>query len=169
MTNRLSEICAAAGMSSGNLFHYFSSKREIFAAIFEDDASDKSERLAAAQASDDPWTALFDVVDVLAAPAAEPLAPNLVLEAMIQAYRDPALAELLGRNDAEERAAIAALLAKAVRAGQIDPALDPVDTASWIMAVIGALFLEAATNPKFNPAKQLSTLRLMLQRFLRIS
>lgn len=163
------DICAAAGMSSGNLFHYFSSKREIFAAIFEDDESDKSARLAAAQTSDDPWAALFDIVDLLAAPAAEPLTPHLVLEAMIQAYRDPVLAELLDRDDAEEHAAIAALLTKAARAGQIDPALDPEDTASWIMALIGSLFLQAATSTRFDPARQLSMLRLMLQRFLRIS
>src|SRR5205809_981427 len=30
------EICKAAGMSSGNLFHYFPNKRAIFHAIFDD-------------------------------------------------------------------------------------------------------------------------------------
>ncbi|GCB48387.1 hypothetical protein [Streptomyces sp. NL15-2K] len=53
---------------------------------------------------DDPWVALLDTVDLLAAPATEPLVPALVMEAMIQAYRDPELEALLSREQDEERA-----------------------------------------------------------------
>lgn len=105
------EICKAAGMSSGNLFHYFPNKRAIFIAIFEDDGDGKAERLAEAQAGDDPWGALLEVVDLLAAPAMDPLTPPLVMEAMVQTYRDPELEALLSRDNADEQAAITALLA----------------------------------------------------------
>ncbi|MCZ9346441.1 TetR/AcrR family transcriptional regulator [Streptomyces sp. TRM76130] len=164
------EICKAAGMSAGNLFHYFPSKRAIFHAVFEDDEHDgatKAERLAAARTADDPWTALLDTVDLLAAPAAEPLVPALVMEAMIQAYRDPELEALLSRDNDEERSTITALLHSAAAAGQIDTALDPDDTAAWISALIAALYTSAATDPTFRPADQLPTLRLILHRFLR--
>jgi AcrR family transcriptional regulator len=165
------EICKAAGMSAGNLFHYFPSKRAIFHAVFADEEDDdgvtKAERLAAARAADDPWTALLDTVDLLAAPAAEPLVPALVMEAMIQAYRDPELEALLSRDNDEERATLTALLRRAAEAGQIDPALDPDGTAAWIMALIAALYTSAATDPAFAPADQLPTLRLILHRFLR--
>ncbi|MFE9976057.1 TetR/AcrR family transcriptional regulator [Streptomyces hirsutus] len=164
------EICKAAGMSAGNLFHYFPNKRAIFHAVFEDDEHDgatKAERLAAARTADDPWTALLDTVDLLAAPAAEPLIPALVMEAMVQAYRDPDLEALLSRDNDEERSTITALLHNAAAAGQIDPALDPDDTAAWVMALIAALYTSAATDPTFSPADQLPTLRLILHRFLR--
>ncbi|AQS66848.1 TetR/AcrR family transcriptional regulator [Streptomyces pactum] len=164
------EICKAAGMSAGNLFHYFPNKRAIFHAVFEDEEHDsaaKAERLAAARTADDPWTALLDIVDLLAAPAAEPLVPALVMEAMIQAYRDPELEALLSRDNDEERATITGLLHDSAAAGQIDPTLDPDDTAAWIMALIAALYTSAATDPSFTPDAQLPTLRLILHRFLR--
>ncbi|MGW0538584.1 TetR/AcrR family transcriptional regulator [Streptomyces sp. NPDC003032] len=163
------EICKAAGMSAGNLFHYFPNKRAIFHAVFEDaehDGATKAERLAAARTADDPWTALLDTVDLLAAPAAEPLVPALVMEAMIQAYRDPELEVLLSRDNDEERSTITTLLHNAAAAGQIDPTLDPDDTAAWIMALIAALYTSAATDRSFTPAAQLPTLRLILHRFL---
>lgn len=109
------EICKAAGISAGNLFHYFPNKRAIFLAVFEEDA-EKAERLARAQSGDDPWAALLETVDVLAAPAMEPPTPHLVMEAMVQAYRDPGLDALLSRDSADEHAAIAALLTKAAAA-----------------------------------------------------
>ncbi|MGW4821451.1 TetR/AcrR family transcriptional regulator [Streptomyces sp. NPDC004227] len=164
------EICKAAGMSAGNLFHYFPNKRAIFHAVFEDDEADgatKAERLAAARTADDPWTALLDTVDLLAAPAMEPLVPALVMEAMIQAYRDPELEALLSSDNDEERSTITILLQNAAAAGQIDPALDPDDTAAWVMALIASLYTSTATDPSFCPADQFPTLRLILHRFLR--
>jgi AcrR family transcriptional regulator len=164
------EICKAAGMSAGNLFHYFPNKRAIFHAVFEGDEHDgatKAEHLAAARTADDPWTALLDTVDLLAAPATEPLVPALVMEAMVQAYRDPELEALLSRDNEEEQSTIITLLHNAAAAGQIDPALDPGGTAAWVMALIAALYTSAATDPSFSPADQLPTLRLILHRFLR--
>ncbi|MBH5338787.1 helix-turn-helix transcriptional regulator [Streptomyces pactum] len=164
------EICKAAGMSAGNLFHYFPNKRAIFHAVFEDDEPEgatKAERLAAARAAADPWAALLDTVDLLAAPAAEPLVPALVMEAMVQAYRDPELEALLSRDNDEERATVTTLLRNAAATGRIDPGLDPDAAAAWVMALIAALYTSAATDPSFRPAEQLPTLRLILHRFLR--
>lgn len=162
------EICRAAEMSSGNLFHYFSSKRDIFAAIVtNDDDNETAERLAAAQANDDPWAGLVGFVDHLAAPAAERHVPGLVMEAMLQAYRDPELAELLERDAQDEQGGIESLLTRAADAGQIDTALDPEQAASWVMAVIGALYLRAATDDGFDAGQEMPMLRLILQRFLR--
>ncbi|GHF05354.1 TetR/AcrR family transcriptional regulator [Streptomyces morookaense] len=161
------EICKAAGMSAGNLFHYFPNKRAVFLAVFEDDRDDKAERLVQAQSAEDPWQALLEVVDLLAAPAAEPLAPPLVMEAMVQAYRDPELEAVLSRSNAEEHATVAALIRKAAATGQVDPGLDPDGAASWVLAMVASLYTSAAGDPAFKPAEQLPTLRLILQRFLR--
>ncbi|WP_330315710.1 TetR/AcrR family transcriptional regulator [Streptomyces platensis] len=161
------QICKAAGMSSGNVFHYFPNKRAIFIALLQDDKGEKTERLAAATGGADPWAALLDVVRFLAAPAAEPLAPPLVMEAMLQAHRDPELAELLNQDNTDEHTVITELLTKAAAAGQIDPGLDPGHAASWVMALIASMYTSAATEPSFDPAGQLPTLLLILERFLR--
>ncbi|MGA5266870.1 TetR/AcrR family transcriptional regulator [Streptomyces lydicamycinicus] len=161
------QICKAAGMSSGNVFHYFPNKRAIFIALLQDDKDEKAERLAAAKAGADPWAALLDVVRFLAAPAAEPLAPPLVMEAMLQAHRDPELAELLSQDNTDELTVITELLTKAAAAGRIDPDLDPGHAASWVMALIASMYTSAATEPSFDPAGQLPTLLLILERFLR--
>jgi AcrR family transcriptional regulator len=161
------EIAARAGMSSGNLFHYFSSKREIFAAIFEEGRDDKAARLAAAGKKKDPWAGLLEVVDVLALPATRSVAPPLVMEAMLQARRDPKLAKRLSRDDAAEHAAIEALVARGIAAGRIDARLDARAIASWIMTLIGSLYLRAAIDRRFKPKEQLPVLKLMLERFTR--
>jgi AcrR family transcriptional regulator len=44
------EICRAAGVSTGNLFHYFSSKREIFVAVLTGGEDETAARLAAVDA-----------------------------------------------------------------------------------------------------------------------
>ncbi|MFH9202731.1 TetR/AcrR family transcriptional regulator [Streptomyces anulatus] len=154
-------------MSAGNLFHYFVNKRAIFLAVFEDEASDKAERMVAAGAADDPWKALLEVIDLLATPALEPLVTHLVLEAMVQAYRDPEIEEALSRTTADEQKTVAVLLGRSAAAGRIDPELDLDATASWVMALIASLYTGAATDPTFKPAEQLSTLRLILTRYLR--
>ncbi|HET6637116.1 MAG TPA: TetR/AcrR family transcriptional regulator [Streptomyces sp.] len=161
------EICKAAGISTGNLFHYFPSKRAIFHAVFQEDGDDKADALARARTADDPWQALLEVVELLATPATEPLTPPLVMEAMVQAYRDPELDELLSRDNADEHAAVAHLLRRTADAGQTDPGLDPDDAATWVLALVATLYTSAATDPSFQPAGQLPMLRLILERYLR--
>ncbi|QBI19882.1 TetR/AcrR family transcriptional regulator [Egibacter rhizosphaerae] len=162
----VSDICRAAGISTGNLFHYFASKREVFAALLRDGTTATEEALVAALADDDPWEALLGFVDHLVAPAAEPLVPGLVLEAMLQAKRDPELAELLAHDADDERAGVVAILDRSVEAGMLDVSLDVDHTADWVMAMVGAVYLRAATDERFDAAAQRTTLRLTVERFL---
>lgn len=164
----IAQICAAAGMGAGNLFHYYSPKRELFVAIISGEAEDDTaDRLAAAERSSDPVTGLLDFVDHLAAAAAEPAAPGLVLEAMLQAARDPELAQLMGDGSDAEQAGVAALLERAARSGLLDPALDIEDTSAWVMVTVGAVYLRAATDERFDIVKQLPTLRRTVERLIR--
>ncbi|HEX6682407.1 MAG TPA: TetR/AcrR family transcriptional regulator [Candidatus Limnocylindrales bacterium] len=160
------EICKASAMSAGNVFHYFASKRDIFFAVIVDGEAEKAEYLATARSSRDPLAGLLDVVEILIAPAADPLGPPLVMEAMMQAQRDPDLARWLDRDRANEQAVIEELIRKATVAGQIDPGMDPRHTASWISTLIGAYYLQAATDTQFHAAEQASTLGLVIKRFL---
>ena len=161
------DVCKAAGMSSGNLFHYFGSKREIFFAVIIDGEDEKAAHLAEAQGRDDVWAALLDIVALLTWPATVPLGPPLVMEAMLQAHRDPELAAWLERDQADERSAIETLLTRGAATGQINPGIEIPDAAAWVMATIGAFYLQAATDTSFQPAEQSEHLCLLLTRFLR--
>jgi len=108
-----------------------------------------------------------DFTDHLAAAGAEPIVPGLVLEAMLQAQRDPDLARLLGDDAESEQAGIAALLTRAIAADAIDTTLDVAGTSAWIMAMIGAVYLQAATSESFDTSRQLPTLRRTVQRLVR--
>lgn len=161
------DISKAAGMSSGNLFHYFGSKREIFFAVIIDDENEKAAALAQAQRRGDVWAALLEVIELLTWPATVPLGPPLVMEAMLQAHRDPELAEWLERDQADERAAIETLLSRGAATGLLNPGIDISDAAAWVMAIIGAFYLQAATDTDFRPDEQSQHLRLLVTRFLR--
>jgi AcrR family transcriptional regulator len=163
----IADICNAAGTSPGNLYHYFPSKRDIFAAVLTGGGAETAEQLAAAMAGDDPWEALLDFVHHLTVSATAPGVPNLVLEALLQAYRDPELAQLLDRDAQDEEAGVLALLTRAADADLIDPHLDLHQTAGWIMALVGAVYTRAATEEGFDPVAQLPMLRLTLARLLR--
>lgn len=161
------QVCAAAGISSGSLFHYFASKRELFAAILTDDGEDTTgQALATARVAEDPLTGLLDFVDHLCAAAAVPIVPGLVLEAMFQARRDPELASLLDEDSAAEQAGVMELLSRAAEAGAIDTELDVEDTAAWIMALVGGVYLHAATDESPGTTRQLTALRRTVARYL---
>ena len=64
-----SDICRAAGISTGSLFHYFRSKQAVFYGIWELDRTEWDEVFAAAEGDPDPWAGLMAIVDKLAADA----------------------------------------------------------------------------------------------------
>lgn len=161
------QICRAAGVSSGSLYHYFGSKKAIFIAVLTDDQRDTAALLARGMHSEDRLRALLDFLDHLAAPAAEhPIVPKLVLEAMMQSHRDPEVREVLEQTDADEQQGIAALIRRAAETHDVDPSLDPDETAAWLGAIIGAVYLEAATNSAFDPARQLNVMRRTAEAYL---
>ncbi|MEU5159207.1 TetR/AcrR family transcriptional regulator [Streptomyces sp. NPDC020875] len=165
---RTADISARAGMSPGNLFHYFPTKHAIVLALIEKEGADTSAYLAELAAADDPLAALFTLVDTVAELAADPAYASLTLDTAAEAQRDEAVAALLSRNDLELRTAIAGLLARAADAGRIDPDLAPEAAATWVAAQFDALFARVATDPGFAPLEQAPLLRLLLTRFLAV-
>ncbi|RSD19994.1 TetR/AcrR family transcriptional regulator [Amycolatopsis eburnea] len=161
------DICRAAGISSGSLFHYFPSKRAVFTAIFTDDAVETAERLEAAAKAADPWAALLDVVAELAGQLAHPAVVRLVLEAAAQAARDDEFAELIHRNDSALRDGLAVLVERAEDAGLIDPGIAPRAAAGWVAGLLDAMISRASLDPGLDLAAEQAILRTILIRFLR--
>ena len=161
------DICRAAGISSGSLFHYFPNKRAVFTAIFTDDAAETAERLETAAEADDPLAALLDVVAELAGQVAHPAVVRLVLEAAAQAARDDEFAELIQRNDRAMRDGLVVLVSRADAAGQIDPGVAPRAVAGWLAGLVDAMISRAGIDPGLDLAAEQAILRTILIRFLR--
>ncbi|MBB6464836.1 AcrR family transcriptional regulator [Aminobacter lissarensis] len=165
-STRTADICAAAGMSSGNLFHYFPSKQAIFTAIFEQDGRDNAALLEQAAKAHDALEALLGFADFMVAQTEYPHLAGLMLEVIANAKRDAEFAALLDRNDRENRDGVTMLLKRAAEAGQIDPTLDPVAAANWILVLIEGAFVRASADAGFQPSKDKASLRRIITRFL---
>jgi AcrR family transcriptional regulator len=163
---RTADICAEAGMSPGNLFYYFGSKQEIFAAVVEQDGVD-TKALFDDLSTTEPWDALTKFFDLVIDLSSDAEYAQLALEISTQAHRDEQIAALVATNDQVVRSGLADLVDRATRAGQIDPALDPATTATWLAALVDGLFNRVAVDASFVPARERETLRLVLSRLLR--
>ncbi|MFI6582728.1 TetR/AcrR family transcriptional regulator [Embleya sp. NPDC050493] len=163
---RTADICARAGMSPGNVFHYFPSKHAIIVALIEQEGVETAAYLAELSRGEDPLAALFGLIDAVVRLAADPTYAGLTLDTAAEARRDQNIGALVARNDRQLRTGIADLLRRAAAAGQIDDTLDPDRAATWVTAQIDGLFARGATDPDFAPLDQAPTLHLLLTRFL---
>lgn len=161
------EICAEAGMSPGNLFHYFDSKSAIVEAIVEEERSDTAAYFAALGEAPDLFEALLEFLDAVMAYAADKTYARLALEIAAEAMRNPAIGDRTAAGDAQTRASIATLLRGAMARGQVDASLDPEQAASWIVALIDGVFSRLAMDAAFDPQREAPMLRLIVSRFLR--
>ncbi|CAM5211305.1 HTH-type transcriptional regulator BetI [Castellaniella denitrificans] len=99
----MSQISAAAGMSSGHIYHYFKSKEDIVAGIVERGQEELS--LPIAQAKKMP--AGTDVASIFVAAVDEAVALHkdisfaaLTMEILAEAGRNPKIADIVQRNSA---------------------------------------------------------------------
>ena len=160
-------ICAQAGMSPGNLFHYFPTKQAIIAAIVDQEGRETAAYFAGVQGNANAFAALLDFMDLVLTLAADGDVAGLALDIAAEATRDADIAARVARNDALLRAGVQSLLESAVAQGQIDAALDPAQTASWLAALIDGIFNRVAVDPDYAPLAQRASLHLLLARFLR--
>ncbi|WP_409461942.1 TetR/AcrR family transcriptional regulator [Amycolatopsis sp. GA6-003] len=160
------DICRAAGISSGSLFHYFPSKRAVFVGIFEADTADNEELLAAAVEMADPWEAVLAVVERMSAAIVLPGVVRLILEAAAQAARDPEFAELIRSNDDVMRVGLVGLIERGVQTGRFSPMLAPSDAGNWVVALVDALLSRASLDPDLDVEHEQAVLRQLLRRIL---
>lgn len=160
------EICDEAGMSPGNLFHYYPTKQAIIAAIVEDERRETVAYFADIDQTRDQFVELLKFMDLVLELAADPAYSSLALEIAAEAMRDRQIAKLVAAHDAELQAALSLVLRNAAARDEVDPALDPTDGARWIAALIDGIFSRIAVDPGFKPLEQRKTLHLLLTRFL---
>ena len=161
------DICRAAGISTGSLFHYFPSKQAVFHALWELDVDEWDRFHAEVAAEPDPWTGLMSVVDKLAADAAEPVMAGLLVEVIAQAHRDPEFAAGLAASDGRQLAGVAELVRRLRDAGRADPDLPDLEAARWVLTLTDALLGRGYPEPDRDLAATAATVKQMIARVLR--
>lgn len=161
------DICQAAGISTGSLFHYFPSKQAVFYGIWELDRTEWDEVFAAAEADPDPWAALMAIVDKLASDAAEPIMAGLLVEVIAQAHRDPEFAAGLAENDRRQISDIARLIRRLREAGLADPGLPDEEAARWVLTMTDSFLGRGYPEPDRNIDAAVATAKAMIARVLR--
>jgi AcrR family transcriptional regulator len=161
------EICAEAGMSPGNVFHYFANKDAIIEAIVEEDRRETTALFQKLKDADDILDEMLRTLDTLLVILADPTSTRLGVEVMAEAMRNPKVGALVKRNEAEAKALLVETLRRAAARGQVDATLDMEKAAVWLMALVDGAFSRVALEPSFNPEEQAPMLRTMVTRFLR--
>jgi AcrR family transcriptional regulator len=139
---RLAEIARRAGMSSGQLMHYFSSKEHILLATlawYEDKIA--AERRAAMLAITDVWGRLERYVDLYLPTDPADLAWILGAEALARAPHDQDVSDFLDRLWLSWHADLAAIVQDGIKDGTVGHQVSPEDFAIGFRALLDGLGL----------------------------
>jgi TetR/AcrR family transcriptional repressor of uid operon len=159
------DICAAAKISPGHLYHYFPSKEAMIQALVEQNLSHAASRLQAVLASPDVIEAL--VQELESTSIHQPQAQVLSTEALAEACRNADFAAIVHAHARAMRALLVDFLIKAQGRGEIDPGLAPEATANILFAIVDGARALPIRNPAVDLKQSSEHLRLMLTRFLR--
>ena len=165
----IGDICAAAQMSPGHLYHYFDSKEAIIEALYEM----RLEREAAI-VGELTLTPNADLITGLCGWLDQRVkdvrahGSSLGLEMSAESARNPTIAKIASRADRGVRELLSHLIREGQERGQVDPALDPDSVAAVVHSIIfGLNRLGAIRDPKFDVNAASAMLQLLMERFLR--
>lgn len=149
----VAEIATAVGISPASVFYYFNDKAALFRAVFERDLPAAEALIARHADAKEPVSAILDVLGELAKDAIDPDASGMLVELLRRAEHDPDLIAVVGRTSEVVRDGLAVLIVRGIDDGDIDPALDPLQTATWLQAIVDATYLNA--RPGYSPLPEL--------------
>lgn len=161
------EICKAAGMSPGNLFHYYPTKYAIIEAIAELDEDDHKAILSIGDAPGHTADIIEKMITALIMLYSEPGYTRLSLEIITEASRNPELNAAFVVNEQRRHKKFCDVLRRGMAAGEIDPQLDPAQTASWLLVMTDGTLGRELTEPQFSREAFLCGLRVLLRKALK--
>ena len=146
----MQEICAAAGMSPGNLYRYFPSKEAIIAGIAERDRAEVAQEFASADLSQ----GFFAVLEGMARHhfSERPMEQvKLCTEIMSEARRHPEIARISAGFDADVKRWLIDLFKAGVARGDLSPDIDFDGVATMLMIIADGVWWRRALDPQFKP------------------
>ncbi|MGJ4889547.1 TetR/AcrR family transcriptional regulator [Bradyrhizobium sp. HKCCYLR20261] len=158
------DICAAAKISPGHLYHYFPSKEAVIQALVEINLSHAEARLQAVLAAPDVIDALVQELENTS--LHQPQAQMLSTEALAEACRNPDFAAIVHAQTCAMRTLLVEFIVQAQQRGEIDAGLDPEATANLLLAIVDGARALPIRNPAVDIPASSAHLRIMLRRFL---
>jgi len=165
----IGEICTAAHMSPGHLYHYFDSKEAIIEALFESRLEMESAIVGelTLKQNVDLITAIWGWLDGHMRDV-RAHGSSLGLEMRAESARNPAIAKIAARADRGTRELLGHVIREGQERGQVDPGLDPDIVAAVVHSIIfGVNRLGAIKDSKFDAKGASAMLKLLMERFLR--
>lgn len=153
----MSEICAEAGMSPGNLYRYFPSKEAMIAGLCERDLNEAARGFAALATADDLWgsfrmLARFHLVE-------QPREKVAVwIETLSEGARNPQINNLRVMTDRFIHQHLKGVLEQARARGETAPGADLERTVQFMITYADGLLLRRVRDPGFDPAPHLETM-----------
>ncbi len=159
-------VCAAAGVSSGKLFHYFENKRALILAVVEDQGQRLQSHIDLLANEADAARAVLGFMDDILSLACDGAETRLVLEIAAEAARDQAVATLARDQDARLSKGLENLVARAVATRAAKPILSGRQTADLLMLMVDGVFSRVSSNSSFDPEAERAPLRKVLAMLL---
>jgi AcrR family transcriptional regulator len=161
----IADICAEAGISPGHLYHYFSSKEAIVAAMGTAALAEGTAQFGALMEGSHALVALASVIENA---KSRNLRDDfiLILEILTESGRNPKLAKILREQSRKVRGTLADFLRKSQADGLIDPALDPDAASAILFGILDGARMMAVRDPKIDMTLILDHLKILVGRFL---
>ncbi|MDO4769896.1 MAG: TetR/AcrR family transcriptional regulator [Brachymonas sp.] len=160
------QICAEAGMSPGNLFHYFPSKQALIAAIIESEHALYAARFAELRAEPDAFVALEKIARAVLDQCSNPLHARLWLEIAAESAANEEIGQTMAACIASYQKDLAALVRRGQAAGQIAADLKPKDVAMWLLAMSDGFAVQMLGRGSDSLAKHTEVLVPLVRRLL---
>lgn len=145
----MQEICAAAGMSPGNLYRYFPSKEAIIAGIAERDRAEVGAQLANAQFTTD-FFATFAALARHHFVERTSEEVGLCAEIMSESRRNPTIAKIMQDFDQEVKERLVSMLRTAAERRDISSDIDFEGVVTMMMVIADGVWWRRAVDPNFN-------------------
>lgn len=148
---RISDIAAAAGLSSGAMYNHFDSKATLLAAVIACHTPGQLDALLAAGDA----SGLLDFVAARGSQLGRrgPVEAPLMIEALAAARRNAEVLGVLAEHVVDRESIFASVIRLAQTAGEVAEDADPQALARFfLMIVLGAQLIQVMDLPGLNPA-----------------
>jgi TetR/AcrR family transcriptional regulator, repressor for uid operon len=146
----MQQICAAAGMSPGNLYRYFPSKEAIIAGIAERDRAEVAENLSKLTPSADFFGVLTNLAQHYFAERTDEQV-GMCLEITMESRRNPEIARIHHAFNADVKARLIAMLRQAAERGEISRDIDFEHVTAMLMVIVDGVWSQRVSDPAFDP------------------
>jgi len=141
------DIVGQAGISLGNLYNHFKGKEAILVFIAEIEGQELSDFIDRLSDNDDPRATLGWFITDYAAYVSLPENALLGAEILTESLRNPAIADVFGRNRSRLIAALAGCITQGTKSGIFAPQVDPHMVACLILDGLEGQGLRSLSSP----------------------